>query len=182
MADVYAVFGTLMALGIVFPGMLTAWWLLFPKVVGRAEVRLTHTPGRALVMGLAGAAALAVPLLVLFAMPFGPTKFIASLLLMAALIVASFGAAGLAASMGRRLAERTSWPPVSLKSFLGGALALELAAAFPLLGWLIVIPFTIILCLGASLFALLGWAPKPQAETGDASAVDGSLVGEPQSA
>ncbi len=98
------------------------------------------------------------------------------------LIVASFGAAGLAASMGKHLAVRMDWSPTNLRSFLGGALALELAAAFPFLGWLIVIPITIIVCLGASLFALLGWLPEPQTEGASPKGVEGSLAGEPQSA
>jgi hypothetical protein len=182
MADVYAVFGTLLALGIVFPGMLAAWWLLFPGVVGRAQARLSRTPGRSFGFGLVGAGAIGVPLLILFAMPSGPTKFAASLMLMAALIVASFGAAGLAAAMGSRLAERTGWSTTGAKAFLGGALALELAAAFPLLGWLIVIPFIIIACLGASLFALLGWIPTEDTHPEESVAVEGRLAGEPQSA
>jgi len=155
---------------------------LFPGIVGRAEVRLSQTPGRSFGFGLAGALLIAVPLLILFAMPFGPTKLIASFLLIAVLIVASLGAAGLAATMGSRLAEQMGRSPSNLKSFLGGALALELAAAFPFLGWLIVIPFTIITCLGASLFALLGWIPASRPESTNPLAVEGSLTGEPQSA
>jgi hypothetical protein len=182
MADVYAVFGTLLALGIVFPGMLTAWWLLFPQVVGRAEMRLAQTPGRSFGLGLAGALAIAVPTVILFAMPFGPTKFLGSVLLMAALVVASFGAAGLAAAMGTRLAERAGLEGPTVRSFVGGAVALELAAVFPLLGWLIVIPVTITVCLGASLFALLGWLPGDRTAGDDAAAVEGKLAGEPQSA
>ena len=30
MSDVSAIFGTLLLIGIAFPGMLTAWWTLFP--------------------------------------------------------------------------------------------------------------------------------------------------------
>jgi formate/nitrite transporter FocA (FNT family) len=162
--------------------MLMAWWLLFPRVVDRAETRLNQTPGQTFALGLAGALVIGLPLLILFALPFGPTKLIASVLLMAALILASFGAAGLAASMGERLAERAGWARSDVKAFLGGALALELAAAFPLLGWLIVIPFTIVTCLGASLFALLRWMPGSQAESESSMVVEGSLAGEPQSA
>jgi len=182
MADVYAVFGTLLALGIVFPGMLMAWWLLFPSVVDRAQRRLSETPGRAFALGLAGALVIGLPTMILLALPFGPAKLIASLLLMATLLLASFGAAGLAASMGGRLAEKAGWGRPDVKAFLGGALALELAAAFPLLGWLIVIPFTIVTCLGASLFSLLKWMPGPEGEIENAMIVEGSLAGEPQSA
>jgi Na+/melibiose symporter-like transporter len=183
MADVYAVFGTLLALGIVFPGMLTAWWLLFPEVVTRAEERLRMTPGRTFAFGLGCTALIGLPVLVLFAMPFGPTKMLGSVILMASLVVASFGAAGLAASMGDRLAQKAGWVSSGPKAFLGGALALELAAAFPILGWLIVIPFTTISCLGASLFALLGWTPGTEKSAADApSMAEGNMAREPQSA
>ena len=51
MADVYAVFGTLLALGIAFPGLLTATWLLFPGAVGRATLRVSATPARSFFFG-----------------------------------------------------------------------------------------------------------------------------------
>lgn len=44
MADVNAVFGTLLALGIVYPGMLIAWSLIFPSFVGKASARIESTP------------------------------------------------------------------------------------------------------------------------------------------
>jgi hypothetical protein len=182
MADVYAVFGTLLALGIVFPGMLVAWWLLLPQVVARAETRLSRTPGRTFGFGLAGAVLVAIPVIVFLALPFGPAKFAGSLLLMAALIVASFGASGLAAMMAGRLAERVGQQPAGLKVFLGAAVALELAAVFPLLGWLIVTPFTITTCFGASLFALLGWMPRASESEVEQVVGAGSMKREPQSA
>jgi hypothetical protein len=41
-----------------------------------------------------------------------------------------------------------------------GAVALELAAVFPLIGWVIVIPLAIVTSLGATVFALLHWMPR----------------------
>lgn len=163
MADVYAVFGTLLALGIAFPGMLTAAWLLFPETVARAQTRLEHTPGRCLAMGVGGAAALAVPLGILFALPFGPTRFLGAVGLMLALAAATLGAAGLAAEMGRRLNERAEGRFTPAGAFLRGAVALELAAAFPFIGWFLVIPVTLLTSLGAALFALLRWRPRQAA-------------------
>ena len=43
MADVFALFGTLLALGIALPGLLLTWQLLLPNVVSRAQQRLNHT-------------------------------------------------------------------------------------------------------------------------------------------
>jgi hypothetical protein len=55
-----------------------------------------------------------------------------------------------------------------LGAFLRGAAALELAAAFPVLGWFIVIPLAIIASLGATAFAVLHWMPANRLAGSDA--------------
>lgn len=161
MADVYAVFGTLLALGIAFPGMLTAWWLMFPGLTGRASTRLELSPWKSLALGGLLLVPLAIVLAILFASPLGPIKLVGSLTLIGALAFASLGASGLAALMGRRLAERSSIRPSAASGFVRGALALELAAAFPVIGWLLVIPAVTVSGFGAATFALLGRVPQP---------------------
>jgi hypothetical protein len=49
-------------------------------------------------------------------------------------------------------------------AFVRAAVALELAAVFPMLGWLIVVPLATTISLGAAIFAVLGWAPKEAAQ------------------
>jgi hypothetical protein len=51
-----------------------------------------------------------------------------------------------------------------------GAVVLELAAAFPFIGWFIIIPLTLIASLGATVFALLRWMPKAKATPAEATA------------
>lgn len=160
MADVAAVFGTLLALGIAFPGMLTAWWLLFPNVVERAHLRVAHTPGRTFAFGLVALGVALLPPLMLLALPAGPAKLAGALMLVGLLAFSTLGAAGIAAAMGARLAAR-SGEPAGLNSFVRGAVALELAAIFPLIGWLVVIPIATVTAYGAATFALLRWAPRP---------------------
>jgi hypothetical protein len=162
MADVSAIFGILLSLGIVFPGLLTAWWLLFPATVERARLRLDRTPWQCFWLGGVAAAGLVIPVAVLLALPVGLAKLAGWGTISLALAVASLGAAGLAAKMARRLREDGGAP---LGSFVRAAVALELAAAFPVLGWFIVIPLAIVTALGASLFALLRWTPAPVPET-----------------
>lgn len=159
MSDVSAIFGTLLVVGLAFPGMLVTWWLLFPAPVERARRRLEATPWKALWLGLGVALAFAVPILVLVALPIGPAKFLGWSLLAGALAVSGIGAAGLAAHMGAALAQRSSGLSPSA-AFLRGALALELAAVFPLLGWFLFVPLAVLACLGATAFALLKWAPR----------------------
>ena len=51
MADISAVFGILLFLGIAFPGLLTAWYLLFPATVERVRLRLDRTPWQCFFVG-----------------------------------------------------------------------------------------------------------------------------------
>ena len=159
MADISAVFGILLFLGIAFPGLLTAWYLLFPATVERARLRLDRTPWQCFFVGGVITAILTIPVVILFALHNGVTQFMGWVIIFAILTIASIGAAGIAAKMGERLAARSgSLSPAG--AFVRGAIALELAAAFPILGWFIIIPLAIVTALGATAFALLRWMPR----------------------
>ena len=160
MADVYAVFGTLLALGIIFPGMLFAWWLMFPGFVGKASTRIESTPWRCLGLGIALAIPIGLTAAVLFAIALGPANFLGAVVLVGSLGFASLGASGLAAMMGRRLLPRSKENTSESAGFLRGAISLELAAAFPVIGWFIAIPLMVLCSLGAAAFALVGWMPQ----------------------
>ena len=164
MADVYAVFGSLLALGIAFPGMLLAWWLLFPQVVQRAQARVEENPWRCFWMGLAAAVAIGVPISLLFMIPLPFSRLLGSLGMFAILGLAGMGAAGIALQMGHILQSRAGEGMCESAAFLRAAVALELLAAFPFIGWFLVIPLTIIVSLGAFVFAVLRWTPKGDEE------------------
>lgn len=159
MSDVYAVFGTLIGLGVAYPGMLTAWWLIFPRIVSRASERLEHTPWRCLAIGGGLAVPLGIVIAMLLAVPYGPVKFVGATLLFLSLAAASFGAAGMADLMGRRLTSKVGQSGSLLTGFVRGAVALELASAFPGIGWFLVIPLGTVAAFGAVTFAVLGWMP-----------------------
>lgn len=158
MADISAIFGSLLIFGIAFPGLLTAWWLLFPATVERAQTRLEQTPWQCFWFGGIITAAVVIPTVILLVLPFGPAKFLGWTLMVVTLAVSSLGSAGIAAKMGKRLVETSHASPAA--AFVRGAIALELAVFFPLLGWLLVFPLTIVTALGATGFALLRWVPK----------------------
>ena len=162
MADVYAVFGTLLALGIIFPGMLMAWWLMFPGFVGKASTRIESTPWRCLGLGLALAIPIGLTASLLFAVALGPANFLGAVVLVGSLAFASLGASGMSAMMGHRLLPRSRENTSQSAGFLRGAIALELAAAFPVIGWFIAIPLITLCSLGAAAFALVGWMPQLQ--------------------
>lgn len=165
MADVYAVFGTLLALGIAFPGMLTGFWLLAPDGVGRARQRLETTPYRSLFLGL-GAAILTILLVsLLSAVPLGLFKLLGAILAFAALAVATIGAAGTASAMAARLQRVMGGNLTGAAAFVRSAIALELAAVFPLVGWFMVLPLCLMASYGAGLFSLLHWMPRSAVAT-----------------
>ncbi len=164
MADISAVFGILLFLGIVFPGLLTAWYLLFPATVERARLRLDRTPWLCFFAGGVLTAFFTIPITILLVIPNGAVKFIGWSIIFLVLTFASLGAAGLAAKMGERLAARSGNSLAPAAAFIRGAIALELAAAFPVIGWFVVIPLTIVIALGATAFALLRWVPRPLAQ------------------
>jgi hypothetical protein len=159
MSDVTAIFGILLSLGIVFPGFLTAWWLLFPATVERARVRLEATPWQCFWLGGVVTAVVVIPVTILIALPIGPAQLLGWLGVAGSLTFASLGAAGLAAMMAQRLQGHSALSPAA--AFVRAAVALELAAALPFIGWLVVVPLAIVVSLGAAVFALLRWQPAP---------------------
>lgn len=162
MADIYAVFGTLIALGIAYPGMLAAWRLLFPQLVEESRSRWSTTPWRCLGFGtLVGIPTILVAV-ILLALPLGFIKLIGLLLSLGGLWLSSIGAAGLVSRMAERLGSMDAGDQPDLGSFLKAALALELAAAFPLIGWFLMIPLSLVGSFGAAVFALLGGRSKEE--------------------
>lgn len=165
MADISAIFFILLILGVAFPAMLTAWWLLFPSVVARSQLRVEKTLTRTFWMGLIIVIALAIPIIILLALPFGPAKFIGWVLLAASLSLSSIGSAGIVAHLANRLTQQSNVS--ALGAFVRGAVLLELAAFFPVIGWLFLWPLFLLTAFGATGFALLNWMPpeKPQPST-----------------
>lgn len=162
MADISAIFFILLIIGVAFPAMLTALWLLFPAVIARAQARVEKTPMQTFWMGLVIFVALTIPIVILFALPFGPAKFFGWILLGASLAISSIGSAGIAAHLGARLSKYTTITPLS--GFIRGSVILELAAFFPLIGWLFVWIPMLIIAFGATGFALLNWMPREKTQ------------------
>jgi hypothetical protein len=172
MADVYAVFGTLIALGIAYPGLLAAWRMMFPAFVGRAQTRVLDSPWASFGLGAAAGVPVILAAVFLISIPAPPVRFIGALLAVFALSLASLGATGLAGVMGNRLNEysggRYSPPGAQVR----GAIALELAAVFPFIGWLLVFPVGTLVCFGAGVHTLFSRAGSDEsvAESGVAQA------------
>lgn len=158
MADISAIFFILLIVGVAFPAMLAALWLFFPALISRAQTRVEKTPWTTFWMGLGVSIAVTIPIIILFALPFGPAKFFAWVSIGAVLAISAIGSAGIAAHLGNRLSSNGNFSPLS--SFVRGAVILELAAFFPLIGWLFVWIPMLIMAFGATTFSLLNWKPR----------------------
>ena len=158
MADITAIFFILVLIGLAYPAMLAAWWLAFPNLIARAQERIERTPWRAFWLGLGMGFVIAIPTMILLSLPFGPAKFTGWLVLALGLTMISIGAGGIAAHLGDRLQRvGTSYSPVG--AFIRGAVILELAVFFPVLGWLFLWPLMLIMALGITVYALLNSGP-----------------------
>ncbi len=73
------------------------------------------------------------------------------------------GAAGFARLIGERL-RPLSGSKSEITHLVRGALIFELACLFPIAGWFLFFPLAGTLSLGAAVFGLLGWMPRPQAQ------------------
>lgn len=162
MADMYAIFGSLIVLGVSYPALLAVWWLLFPDRVEKTRLRITETPRRSLGLGALTVLAAAVPGVVLFALPSQLSQILAWIWVVILLGAASLGAAGIAAELGLRLNWKNDGAFLSAGAFLRGALLWELAAVFPLIGWLLIIPLGMLISLGGLTGSILRGKPEPK--------------------
>ena len=167
MADISAIFFILLILGVAFPVMLTAWWLLFPNLITRAQTRVAQSLVSSFWLGLIVVLALGIPIFILLALPFGPAKLIGWILLGASLTISSIGSAGIAAHLGTRLMQQSDISPLS--GFIRGAVILELAAFFPIIGWIFIWIPMLITAFGATAFAILNWMPREKTQISSAA-------------
>ena len=159
-ADVYTVFFLVLGILIAFPGMMSLIIFGLPKLANRSKIRIEQTPIASFLVGLpivgiggtmaAGLMGGGGPLAAM-----GVTVAVVLTLLSLA------GAAGMVLLIGRRMFGETATVP--LKPVLMGALAYELAALFPIIGWVFFLPILFVLTTGAGLFALVRWMPRTTA-------------------
>jgi len=154
MSDKFTIFGSLILLGLSYPATLTAWLLLFPERVENARVKIVEEPRRSLWIGVLTALGAAIPAVLFFAIQAPLFQVLGWIWLAVVLGFASLGAAGIAAELGLRLNWKNDGAYLSLGAFIRGALVWELAAALPLIGWLLVIPLGTLVSLGGMVWTL----------------------------
>ena len=133
--------------------VINAYWLttqgLFPEFVDRCRERIRRAPIQSLLFGLAGTVPAVILGIVLFRAASPVLKFAGAAVLLLLILTGLMGSAGLAAQVGTGLGadpnERTYWR----RTWRGG-LVLGLTFILPLIGWLLILPGTLIVGIGAS--------------------------------
>ena len=154
MSESLSALGGLIVLGLSYLGLLTAAWLLFPERVEQARLKITDKPGRYLWIGFLAALGAAIPGAFLILIPSPLTQILGWAWVAVLLGFSSLGSAGIAAELGLRVNWKNDGAHQSLNAFLRGALIWELAAIFPVVGWLLVIPLGTLISFGAMVSTL----------------------------
>jgi len=175
MADISAAFFILLIISVAFPCMLAAWWLLFPSLITRAQIRVEKSLAASFWLGLVTLIVVTVPIVILLSLPIGPAKFAGWILIAASLALSSIGSAGIAAHLGEQM-KRAGNEFTPLGGFIRGAVILQLAAFFPVVGWFFLWPLALITALGTTAFALLNWMPREKTQISPATTTSPSHV------
>lgn len=160
MADVYTVTLSLIGILLSVPALLVALNLLLPNVTQRVQTRLEQTPGRSFFLGVPVTAAFALFIAVASQVNFGPVQALAFIAAAVGMGIGSIGGAGLARLLGERI-RPLAHPNSELTNLARGAVVYELAALVPIVGWFLFIPIAGMMAMGAAVFALVKWLPKP---------------------
>jgi hypothetical protein len=160
MADVYIVTLSLIGILLSLPALLVALNLLMPRASAAAATRLERTPGKCFLLGVPVAAGFLLYVAIAGQIPFGLLRATAWIAGFAGMGLGTLGAAALARLLGERLAT-LSGPSSQMACLVRGALVYELACLTPIVGWLLFAPVAGVTVLGAAVFGLLHWLPRP---------------------
>ena len=158
MADVLAVFFVVLGLLLAHVGVWLLCRGLWSGHVERASAQVSDNLVLTLLAGVVPVLGALVFGIVLSQVAGGIGKAAAALFASAFLLYAHAGLAGAVAEIGRTLGSRDELP---WRSIARGGVALTLAFVFPILGWFVLLPLSIVLGAGASSIALVrGFVPR----------------------
>ena len=153
MADTMSIFFVILGMLLAFSGLWLLSRGLWPNAVEAAAERCTKRVWPYFLAGLPLTLVMIIFTRVLFA--FGPAGKIAGVAVVCFyLLQANIGVSGLATAIGRRLPSamdgQSPW-----RATLRGGIALVLTYMFPIVGWFVVLPASIVIGTGAINVALL---------------------------
>lgn len=138
-----------------FPALLIFLNITFVGTSERAAYRLTRGGITPFFVGLAVMLLVGIPASLMIAAGSVP-QFLGSLIMLLLLMLGFLGLASVSRLIGYRVIEYNERDESPLIQALAGALVLSFGIAFPLIGWLIVLPFSLVVGTGAVMIGLLG--------------------------
>ncbi|MCP4360447.1 MAG: hypothetical protein GY796_20755 [Chloroflexi bacterium] len=160
MADVYTVTFIIIGILISVPALLVTLSLLMPHTTRRAHTRLERTPVKSFFLGLPVTSFIILYSLAMFESNAGLLQTSAFIVAITGMGLGSIGGVGFARLLAARLIPLAR-PNSEIMNLLHGAVLYELACLVPFVGWFLFIPVAGIAAVGAAVFALLNWNPKP---------------------
>jgi len=134
--------------------VINGYWLtttgLFPEFVDRCRERIRRAPFQPLLLGLAGTVPSVVIGIAMLRAASPSLKFCGATVLLLLILVGLMGSAGLAAQVGAGLGSYTDGRPAWKRVWRGG-MVLGLTFILPLIGWLLILPGTLIIGVGATI-------------------------------
>jgi len=153
LAYVQAAAATVIYLIATWAGLMISMALLLPKQASKAEATLEKSPGRTFGVGIGMALILGISLLILN-IPNPLAKLVGFLLLFGLGGLLAVGASGIAYLLGKRIGA-LSGEQTSFGTLMRGSIAYSLAGGFPIIGWWLFTPLTLLFALGAGTLAVL---------------------------
>ncbi len=143
--------GTMFAL----PALLTFLNMAFSRTTERAVERLEYSAIVPFFVGLIPVIFIGAPAAFLLSIG-SVAQFCGSVAYLALFLWAFTGMGVISRLVGKRISDFSGRTPDPFLESLIGAFVLAFAIAFPLVGWFIILPFSLIIGMGATLMAVVG--------------------------
>jgi hypothetical protein len=154
-ADILMWFLLIMGTYIIFISYWLAAQALFPDLTDRCRQRIKAAPLRQALIGLAWTIPAAAAGVALLNVPNPLLKFLGATIVLLLILAGLIGSSALAAQIGYGLASPSDQAQ-PWRRVLRGGMVLGLTFVFPLIGWLLILPLSLVIGVGALFASLSG--------------------------
>lgn len=159
--DSVTVVACLAGLMLATPALLTVMNLFFNRITTKAAYRLHRGVVVPFFVGLIPIIFIGIPAALLLSIG-SVAQFLGSVAFLFLFTMAFSGMASLARMLGARLGELSRQPENPFLETLIGTFMLTFAIAFPLIGWFVLLPISMVIGLGAILMTFFRSMPRVQ--------------------
>jgi hypothetical protein len=158
-ADILMWFLLIMGTYVIFISYWLAAHALFPELTDRCRQRIKNAPVRQALIGLAWTIPCAAGGIALLNLPNPLLKFLGATVVLLLILAGLIGSSALAAQIGYGLANPSDQAQ-PWRRVLRGGMVLGLTFVFPLIGWLLILPLSLVIGIGALFASLPGSASR----------------------